>query len=90
MILHLNIVIKGKVQGVFFRDYTSRKANELGIKGFVKNRIDGSVYIEAEGNEKMLEEFISWCHQGSPPSQVEHVESEPAALVHFTSFKIEK
>jgi acylphosphatase len=90
MPIHLNIVIKGKVQGVFFRDYTSRKANELGIKGFVKNRIDGSVYIEAEGDKKILEGFISWCHQGSPRSHVEQVESEPAALVHFSSFKIEK
>ena len=49
------IKVFGKVQGVGFRYYTQRKAVELGITGFVQNRPDGSVYIEAEGEEEDLD-----------------------------------
>ena len=90
MTLHLNISIRGKVQGVFFRAYAKQKAEELGLKGFVKNRNDGSVYVEIEGEKKMLDEFIRWCHKGSPGSEVESVESIPSELLHLSSFKIEK
>jgi acylphosphatase len=48
---HFNIRISGRVQGVFFRASTKAKAEELGISGFVQNEPDGSVYIEAEGEE---------------------------------------
>jgi acylphosphatase len=90
MVVHMNISVKGKVQGVFFRAYTREKANELGLKGFVKNMKDGSVYIEAEGEENVLNEFVSWCHKGSPGSGVEEVETAKSGLAHFASFKIEK
>jgi acylphosphatase len=90
MVLHRNISVKGKVQGVFFRAYTKKKAEELGLNGFVKNVKDGSVYIEAEGEENILIEFINWCYKGSPGSKVESVESAKSELVYFTSFKIEK
>jgi acylphosphatase len=86
----MNILVKGKVQGVFFRAYTKQKAEELGLRGFVKNNMDGSVYIETEGEENVLREFISWCRKGSPRSKVESVESTTSALVNFSSFKIEK
>ncbi|MEP7168648.1 MAG: acylphosphatase, partial [Bacteroidota bacterium] len=52
------IIVKGNVQGVFFRKYTRITANMLGIKGFVKNELDGYVYIEACGESKALEKFI--------------------------------
>ena len=90
MALHVNISVKGKVQGVFFRAYTKKKAEELGLNGFVKNCQDGSVYIEAEGEKNVLEEFINWCYKGSPGSKVESVESSQSKLAHFSFFKIEK
>jgi acylphosphatase len=46
---HINIKITGKVQGVFFRASTKAVADQIGVKGFVKNEKDGSVYVEAEG-----------------------------------------
>jgi acylphosphatase len=90
MLIHLNISVKGKVQGVFFRAYTKQKAESLGLVGFVKNKADGSVYIEAEGEENVLNEFESWCYKGSPASKVESVESTKSELASFSSFKIEK
>jgi acylphosphatase len=90
MFKHINIEVRGKVQGVFFRDYTRRKAEELGIKGYVKNMEDGSVYIEAEQEEEILEKLLKWCYEGSPHSRVDEIKSETAGFMNFTSFKIEK
>lgn len=59
---HLNITIKGVVQGVFFRKSAQEEAYRLRIAGFVQNESDGSVYIEAEGMEEDLDEFIAWCN----------------------------
>ena len=73
MLKSIKINIYGKVQGVGFRYNTLQKANEMGLKGFVKNRIDGSVYIEVDGEPEVLDEFIIWCKNGPPRSQVDHV-----------------
>lgn len=54
----VNIIAKGTVQGVGFRYYTQSLARSLGVKGFVKNLPDGSVEIEAEGEQNILEEMI--------------------------------
>jgi acylphosphatase len=51
---------------------------------------DGSVYIEIEGPENVLNEFINWCYKGSPGSKVISVETTKSELIHFTSFKIQK
>jgi len=57
---HFNIKIFGEVQGVFFRHSARLKAREIGITGFVKNEPDGAVYMEAEGDEKTLGQFLEW------------------------------
>jgi len=67
------IQVFGKVQNVGFRHATVLKANELNIKGFVKNMPDKSVYIEAQGNAEDLEFFILWCHEGPNWARVNHV-----------------
>lgn len=54
----------GRVQGVFFRDSSQRKAKELNLTGWVKNEPDGTVQIVAEGEEKDLNELIKWCRAG--------------------------
>ncbi len=82
------IKVAGKVQGVWFRDSTLKKAQELGVAGFVKNQADGSVYIEAEGMKNALKEFVKWCHEGPPFAKVESVEVENLELTHFEKFKI--
>ncbi len=87
---HYTIHITGRVQGVFFRAYTKQKADELGIKGFVRNESDGSVYIEAEAPENIMDQFISWCYNGPERAAVTKVEVNEAPLKNFTTFEIKR
>ncbi len=90
MLFTKEILITGKVQGVFFRKYTCEAAAAIGITGFVKNLPDQSVYILATGTTEQLEEFINWCWQGSPGSKVEKVEVKEMELQGFNSFTVER
>lgn len=62
------------VQGVFFRYSAKDVADGLGISGFVRNEADGTVYVEAEGEEDDLNEFLKWCRQGPEMATIERVE----------------
>jgi acylphosphatase len=86
MIKHLNIHIYGKVQGVYYRATAVETANDLGVKGFTRNEKDGSVYIEAEGEESILKKFIEWCHIGPSRAKVERVETEEGAMKNYSNF----
>ena len=66
--------VYGKVQGVFFRDFTKRKSQKLKLTGWVKNLNNGSVSLEVVGEDSQLKLFKNWLHTGSPLSEVEHVE----------------
>lgn len=82
--------VTGRVQGVFFRDKAQEKARELDLKGFVENISDGSVLVCIQGKKHQIEDFIVWCHEGSPSAEVDHVEvtwREP--VDDFDSFEIE-
>jgi acylphosphatase len=81
--------VYGKVQGVGFRYYTHRKANELGLKGFVKNKPDGSVYIEAEGEETQLLSFINWCQDGPSWARVTKVEQQFIPCSEYKDFQVQ-
>jgi acylphosphatase len=87
-LLHYNILVKGKVQGVWFRKYTKEQADKLGIKGSVKNTADGNVYIEAEAPSEAIQEFLVLVKRGSPLSQVTEVKWEKAAVQNFSTFEI--
>lgn len=65
--------ISGTVQGVFFRASTKKKAEELGITGWVQNCSDGTVEIEAHGSDAAMQEFIDWCHIGPEMASVENI-----------------
>jgi acylphosphatase len=82
------IIVSGKVQGVSFRYFTSLKAAELGILGTVQNLSDGSVKIQAIGTTLQMQEFIKWCHEGSPFSKVKRVEATESFNNNFEDFKI--
>lgn len=82
------IYIYGKVQGVGFRYSTLKKANELSLKGFVHNKTNGSVYIEAEGKPETLEEFLVWCYQGPTRARVDDVKYEEIPLSNYKKFVI--
>ena len=76
MVRSLIIKIHGQVHGVGFRDAAYWKARKLHVAGFVMNETDGSVYIEAEGDEAELNEFLMWCRRGPWPAQVDKVDVE--------------
>ncbi len=77
----VHAIVHGRVQGVFFRDYTQRQAELLGLNGWVRNRPDGTVETVFEGEAGPVEEMLAWLASGSPLSQVTGVESheEPVA-----------
>ena len=87
---HLNICVSGKVQGVFFRASTKEQADQLGVKGFVRNEPNGDVYIEVEGGEEKLKIFLDWCRRGPNRARVEKVEVEEVDLKNFASFEVRR
>lgn len=89
-IKHINIKVSGKVQGVSFRAVTKVVADQMGVRGMIRNEKDGSVYIEAEGDDTLLEVFIDWCNEGTDRAKVENVEVTPGELKHYQNFEIIK
>jgi len=87
---HINITVTGKVQGVTFRETTKYVADQSGIKGLVRNEKDGSVYIEAEGEEWILDSFLEWCNEGPDRAKVESCVTEEGAVRDFQDFVIMK
>ena len=88
---HWNIKVTGKVQGVFFRASTKAVADQLGVKGYVKNLSDGSVYIEAEGDKFALESLLEFCGEGPENAEVDQVDYEESAdLKGFRNFEVIK
>jgi len=84
----VSMKVYGKVQGVFFRASTQQKARELGLKGFVQNELDGTVYLEAEGDPETIAQLEAWAHHGPERAKVEKVEvTELDSLVRFKEFK---
>ena len=71
-----HVFVAGQVQGVFFRDSTRERAEQLGLTGWVKNLPDGRVEAVFEGSPERVREMIQWCEQGPPHAAVEEVESE--------------
>ena len=84
----MNIRVSGKVQGVFFRASAKDEADQLGVKGFVRNELNGDVYIEAEGEDDQLKLFLEWCRRGPRRASVENVDVEEAELKNFVSFEV--
>lgn len=70
----VQLTVRGRVQGVYFRASAQREARRLGITGWVKNRQDGSVDILAEGEEDGLRDLIGWAQKGPSASRVEKVD----------------
>jgi acylphosphatase len=83
------ILVTGKVQGVWFRDFVKRNAISLKLNGWVKNNPDGSVSAAVEGEEKVIDQLIDEIKIGSPLSKVEDVEVKWHTFENkFNSFKI--
>lgn len=84
---HYNLKVKGRVQGVFFRASTQQEALSLGLAGFVRNELDGTVYIEVEGEQEEINSLIAWIKNGGPPQGsvdgFEMIESEIEGYLDF-------
>ena len=66
-------IVYGHVQGVFFRDFVSRQAIELGLTGYVRNLPGRTVAVQAEGEREQLEALIGYLKVGPPAARVEKV-----------------
>jgi len=85
----LIIKIYGDVQGVGFRDAAYWIARKMHVAGFAMNDPEGFVYIEAEGDEKDLKDFLIWCRKGPVTAKVDRVEEEWFdGSGSFTGFRI--
>lgn len=67
------VLISGRVQGVFFRAHTRDEARALGLKGWVRNLPDGRVAAVFEGERTKIDRMLAWCHQGPPYAAVDEV-----------------
>ncbi|MEQ1622126.1 MAG: acylphosphatase [Methylococcales bacterium] len=70
----VNIIVSGRVQGVYFRAFTRRKANQLNIYGSAVNLADGRVEIIAQGEHPAIEHFVEWCRKGPITARVDTIE----------------
>ena len=84
----IRLTIKGNVQGVFYRATARDVADQLGIKGWVRNLRDNNVEITATATEDVLQKFIRWCKQGPPKATVDEVIIEELDLQEFSDFRI--
>ena len=84
----VDIRVTGRVQGVFFRVSTQEAAQDLGIRGTVRNERGGAVFIEAEGEEEDLERFVDWCRRGPPAARVDELDIRPREPAGFESFEV--
>ena len=88
-LVRAHVFVSGRVQGVNFRWYTQQKAQELGLTGWVRNLWDGRVEAIFEGEKKVVQRAVDWCHVGAPSARVEDVQvsyEEPSG--DFSRFRI--
>ena len=76
----LAFVVRGRVQGVAFRACARDEALRLALTGFVRNRADGAVEGEAQGESSAVEEFVAWLRQGPPWSRVDELRIDELAI----------
>jgi acylphosphatase len=83
-----SVHLMGKVQQVGFRYYVYRLACELGVRGFVKNMPNGSVLIEAECDDHIMDVFVEHCKKGSPQSIVSNCKTTLNQVKNYKDFMI--
>lgn len=86
----IRLIVKGKVQGVYYRASAKKIADQLNVFGWVKNLPDQNVEIKASAPEENLEKFIEWCRQGPMDAVVKEVVVEELAEEIFTDFRIKR
>ena len=86
----LKAKVCGKVQGVWFRKYALDSARDIGVVGMVKNLVDGTVLVNASGDDENLRKFKELLENGSPNSRVDRIDySWEDSSVEYSTFEIE-
>jgi acylphosphatase len=83
-----HLIIKGKVQGVFYRASAKKKAEELRVCGWVKNTKEGHVEALVSGETDQVDQFIEWCYKGPSDAEVDSVIVEDVENQSLHSFSI--
>lgn len=86
--VHYQLRVSGRVQGVGYRAFVSRMAANFALKGFVKNMPDGTVYIEIEGDREILDQFVQKCKEGPGWANVEQVKIVQGPLTGYEDFRV--
>lgn len=82
------VVVSGRVQGVFFRDRCRSTARGLGVRGWVRNRSDGTVELVAEGPRERVDQLLNWCREGPPRATVTGLDITDEPLAAERGFRI--
>jgi len=86
-ILARHLTFKGRVQRVFYRNWTVATAQELGLTGWVRNRMNGDVEAIVQGDEIAVARFIALAWDGPPAARIDDIQDEPAELADFDGFE---
>ncbi len=84
----MRATVRGRVQGVFFRQTTVERAHELGVLGWVRNEGDGSVVVHAEGPAGAVDRLLAFLHEGPPGARVEALEAESLKVEGHEQFAV--
>ena len=84
------MLVSGRVQGVFFRDWTQTRARALGVRGWVRNLSDGLVEVHGEGPPEMLDALERACREGPPGARVDEVASRPVEAESPQGFTVRR
>jgi acylphosphatase len=86
-VIRRRMVVHGRVQGVGFRWSCIREADRLGVRGWVRNRPDGTVEAVAEGEVDAVERFVEWLRTGPRPARVDRVEVADEPVEGLDAFR---
>ena len=82
-----HLIISGRVQGVWFRGWTAKQAEVLNVRGWIRNRVNGTVEAVFVGSQHQVDEMINRCHSGPPLGRVDHIDVTPAEDEGFVGFE---
>ena len=87
----VQLTIRGRVQGVWFRESARQEAERLGVVGWIRNSREGDVEAVAEGPTDAVEAFVRWCHRGPPAARVAGLDRADAAWTgEFARFEVRR
>ncbi len=84
----IHLLIKGKVQGVFYRATSKKIADKLNLTGWIKNTINDNVEATVTGDQEQLQQFINWCKNGPEKAKVKNVVITKKPETPFIDFEI--